>query len=303
MKVWSICSVMSCSVMSLLACSPLENEHAEAKFAVSEVRAASSYYHAQYRFSHADYEDVDIAVRIKISSGNPSEMEVKDLTQPASEPVETVTLSASGADFVGTSSGATGGSYRVMLAVGACCGSIRFTPSALPTAIFVGTKSRDLTEAEWEGLQSGSTTSTNIGGAPMPQSHFHAKYVFTHADYEDVEVAVRITHIASKLSMIEVKGLTPPASKDPVETVTLSADGTSFGGWSSGTTGGYYRVYLNGSACCGYIYFWPASRPSDDIHFTGTKSEDLTAAQWAQLSAQRWGTQGSAPFPFPRPPN
>lgn len=242
-------------------------------------------YHAQYRFSHADHEDVEVAVRIKISGGRPSEMEVKDLTPPASDPAETVTLSADGVDFVGTSSGAAGGSYRVMLAVGACCGSIHFRPTAHPGAIFVGTKSKDLTATEWEGLQ--STSTAPVGNEATTVEHFHAKYVFTHSDYEDVEVAVRITHMASVLSRIEVKDLTPTEANEPVETVALSVDGVNkFGGWNWNRNGEYYRVTLTHlRTCCSTIYFWPPPA-SSQVYLTGTKSEDLTAAQWAELSGQ-----------------
>ena len=285
MKVWSICSVMSCSVISFLACNMQEDEGAEAKFAVRAKAPSYYYYHAKYLFTHKGYEDVEVAVRIKISLGSPSEMEVKDLTPPANTPVETVTLSALGSYFVGKSSGATGGEYGILLDGGACCGGIYFTPTAAPDTTFWGSKSKDLTEAEWEELQHQKHIDIGV------MVHFHAKYVFTHADYDNVEVAVRITQIsditqiAGRLSTIEVKDLTPPANTS-VETVTLSASasGAGFVGTSSGDTGGSYRVQLNHlNACCGVIYFWPASL-DNKVYLTGTKSEDLTAAQWAKLS-------------------
>ena len=134
---------------SLFACSFQGKDDASAKFAIKKKQ---SHYYAQYTFSHADYDDVEVAVRIEVSAGKPSKMEVKELTPPANSPVEIVVLRASGTAFVGTSSGAVGGEYSVKLVEGACCTAITFVPAADTSATFVGTKSKDLTAAEWEEL-------------------------------------------------------------------------------------------------------------------------------------------------------
>ena len=247
----------------LVSCSLQMGDDAEAKF---RIKKKLSHYHAQYRFTHADYEDVDVAVRIEVKGNKPSMLEVKDLN--ANDPVESVTLTASGDDFVGTSSGDIGGTYTVKLASGACCGNINFVPTADTSATFVGTKSKDLTDAEWKTLIA-------------PKEYFHAQYKFTHADYDDVDVAVRIEVKDNKPSILEVKDLN---ANDPVESVTLTASGDDFVGTSSGDIGGTYTVKLASGACCGNINFVPTADTSTT--FVGTKSKDLTAAEWKTLSEQ-----------------
>ena len=230
---------------SLFACNFQVEGDASAKFAIKKKQ---SHYYAQYKFTHVDYDDVEVAVRIEVSADKPSKMEVKELTPPANSPVEIVMLQASGTAFVGMSSGAVGGEYSVELAEGACCGAITFVPAANTSATFVGTKSKDLTAAEWEELI-------------VPKEYFHAQYKFTHVDYDDVEVAVRIEVSAGKPSRMEMKELTPPANS-PVEIVMLQASGTAFVGTSSGAVGGEYSVKLAEGACCGAITFVPAANTS-----------------------------------------
>ena len=260
---------------SLFACSFQGKDDASTKFAIKKKQ---SHYYAQYTFSHADYDDVEVAVRIEVSAGKPSKMEVKELTPPANSPVEIVVLRASGTEFVGTSSGAVGGEYSVKLVEGVCCGAITFVPAADRSANFVGTKSKDLTAAEWEELI-------------VPKEYFHAQYKFTHVDYDDVEVAVRIEHIANAPSRMEMKDLTPPANSS-VETLILSVSDTAFVGTSSGAVGGEYSVELAEGVCCGAITFVPAADTS--ATFVGTKSKDLTAEEWATLSGQAVVAGGDA---------
>ena len=152
---------------SLFACNFQVEGDASAKFAIKKKQ---SHYYAQYKFTHVDYDDVEVAVRIEVSADKPSKMEVKELTPPANSPVEIVMLQASGTAFVGTSSGAVGGEYSVELAEGACCGAITFVPAANTSATFVGTKSKDLTAAEWEELIAPATD--NKKTTPQMVSYF-----------------------------------------------------------------------------------------------------------------------------------
>ena len=140
-------------VMGILACNVSENK-GEDKFAIR--KKTKVYYHARYLFSHADYEDVAVALRIEITAGSPAKMEIKDLTPPADKDVEELTLSPAGDDFTGTSSGADGGKYVVKLAADdVCCGAINFTPTADNSVTFVGAKQESLTSVQWEEIIEG----------------------------------------------------------------------------------------------------------------------------------------------------
>ena len=169
MKVWSIL-VCAC----LFSCDiPMEN-YAESKFATNAnkksasnaTKKSASYYHAQYRFTHANYDDVDVAVRIAHNAGVLSSLQAKDLTPPATAPVENITLNASGGAFVGSSSGSVGGQYTVKLTSGACCGEITFVPASDLSATFVGMKSKDLTTAEWDALTQQASVPPAVPSVP-----------------------------------------------------------------------------------------------------------------------------------------
>ena len=126
---------------------------------------AKDYFHAKYRFTHADADDVDTALRIEHSAGVLIQMELKALTPPASDPVETVALIPHYEDYRGSSSGASGGSYVVkLLADSLCCGEIEFTPTADPTLTFVGNKSEALTAAQWTTLTGGGASPASPAG-------------------------------------------------------------------------------------------------------------------------------------------
>ena len=197
MKIWL---VLVCAWF--FSCAPHPEDHSESKFAVREKAKATddataqststttetapepiiSYYHAQLMFSHDGYESVDTAVRITYtvdassSQAVPSLIEVKDLTPPATDPVESVGLtlhsSASEDDtetkdlYYGYSSGSDGGSYWVWLnADDTCCSSsIAFRPASNSEATFYSTLTKSLTAEEWEELAPQQESGQQVGG-------------------------------------------------------------------------------------------------------------------------------------------
>ena len=261
-------------MMGMLACHVMENE-GEDKFAIR--KKAKVYYHAHYLFGHQDYDSVETAVRIELQSGKPVSVEVKDFSAAAvGNAVEKAELSADGNDFKGTTSGDMGGEYVVKLdADDVCCGAINFTPTADSSATFTSTKLSDITAEQWQEL--------------LDKHYYYAEYLFSHADYEDVEVALRIEITAGNPAKMEIKDLTPPADK-AVEELTLSSAGDDFTGTSSGDEGGKYVVKLAADdVCCGAINFTPTADSS--VTFAGTKQESLTSVQWEELIE---GAQASA---------
>lgn len=139
----------------------LKEEDAQHKFAIRKKTSSVIVYHyAKYRFAHEGYDDVDVAVKVVVQSGQAKTLWVKDL-MVTTNPLEEATLTASGANninFSGTSSSDLGGTYTGVLETGergeitGCCGEMTFVPTAANTLTFVGTKLEDLTAAQWEEL-------------------------------------------------------------------------------------------------------------------------------------------------------
>ena len=146
----------------------LEEESSQHKFAIRRKAAATPavYYHAKYRFTHADYENVDVAVKVEVKANKATQLWAKDLSVSNSE-IEEATLTskaASPANFSGTSSGDLGGVYTGVLeknslgAISGCCGQMTFTPTADNTVTFVGTKLEVITAAAWQQLVDGTAS-------------------------------------------------------------------------------------------------------------------------------------------------
>ena len=191
MKIWLI---LVCAWF--FSCAPHPEDHSESKFAVREKAKATddataqststttetapepviSYYHAQLMFSHDGYESVDTAVRITYtvdassSQAVPSLIEVKDLTPPATDPVESVVLTLhpdpDPVVYHGYSSGSDGGSYWVWLIndVTCCRSSIGFVPASNSEATFYSALTKSLTAEEWEELAPQQVGGQQVGG-------------------------------------------------------------------------------------------------------------------------------------------
>ena len=151
-------------------------ETALGKFAAREAEKSGQYFHAHYRFTHEEYENVEVAVRVEMRNGHPAVLQVKDLSpQEDGSPVEEAVLSSSGCSlaFKGTSSGTSGGVYGGELElsggkVSSCCGEMTFVPAVDTSLIFTGEKLTDLTAGQWQQLlEDGNTGSEepNDGGA------------------------------------------------------------------------------------------------------------------------------------------
>ena len=144
----------------------LEEESAQHKFAIRKKAAATpaAYYHAKYRFTHADYESVDVAVKVKVQASKATQLWAKDLSISSSK-LEEATLTSKAStpvSFSGTSGGDLGGVYTGVLeensrgAINGCCGEMTFTPTADSTVTFTGTKLEVLTAAAWQQLVDGT---------------------------------------------------------------------------------------------------------------------------------------------------
>ena len=125
-------------------------------------------------------------------------------------------------------------------------------------------------------------------GVGQGSQYFHARYLFTQAEYEDVEVAVRVEMRDGYPAVLQVKDLSPQASDNAIEQALLHKNSCSlsFIGTSTGVEGGKYTGELQQtggklSGCCGEMTFVPAVDTS--LTFIGKKSAPLSAAEWAQL--------------------
>lgn len=178
------------ALASVLACGQTEN-YSEASFVITKKAPAKEYYYAKYEFSHDDYEDVVVVVRIEVSNAAPKEMAVKDLTpQESHRPVETLMLDASGDVFVGRSTGDVGGEYRVSLENTVCCGQIVFIPDVKPSISFIGVKIEDLTAKQWAEFTAPAT-----GLSPSALGTKQVGKIFTvvanDRDYKGARVELR----------------------------------------------------------------------------------------------------------------
>ena len=137
-----------------------------------DAEEAGEYYYARYRFTHVDYEDVEVAVRVEMVNGHAAKLHVKDLSpQAAANPIEEAVLHTRGCQlaFMGTSAGAEGGTYTGELelrggVVDGCCGRMTFVPAVNTSLTFVGTKLSTLTAAEWEQLSGEASTDEEDAG-------------------------------------------------------------------------------------------------------------------------------------------
>ena len=128
-----------------------------------EQAAAGEYYYARYRFTHADYEDVEVAVRVEMVNGHAAKLRLKDLSpEAAANPIEEAVLHTRGCQlaFTGTSEGIEGGTYTGELElrggeINGCCGRMTFVPAVDTSLTFVGTKLATLSAAEWQELSGG----------------------------------------------------------------------------------------------------------------------------------------------------
>lgn len=146
----------------------LEEESAQHKFAIRRkaVESPAVYYHAKYRFTHAAYENVEVAVKVEVQASKAKQLWAKDLSISNST-LEEATLTSNAAtpvNFSGTSGGDLGGVYTGVLekntlgTIDGCCGEMTFTPMADNTVTFTGTKLEVLTAAEWQQLVDGTTS-------------------------------------------------------------------------------------------------------------------------------------------------
>ena len=146
----------------------LEEESAQHKFAIRKKAATSPpvYYHAKYRFTHADYESVEVAVKVEVQANKAKQLWAKDLSVSDST-LEEATLTSNTttpANFRGTSGGDLGGVYTGVLekntlgTINGCCSEMTFTPTADTTVTFTGAKLSVLTAAEWQQLVDGTVS-------------------------------------------------------------------------------------------------------------------------------------------------
>lgn len=145
----------------VISCGFGGDRSSQSKFAIRKKVEVKEYFHAKYKFTHADYEDVYVAVRVETENGSPISLQVKDLSSEAedAELEEAVLTSNISGDFVGTSAGAVGGRYTGRLetsngVVTGCCGFMTFEPTATeaPDLIFLGEKIEVLGGEEWDEL-------------------------------------------------------------------------------------------------------------------------------------------------------
>ena len=101
--------------VNAIACGERQaNDQALGKFTISAEQQAASegnYLYARYRFTRAEYEDVEVAMRVALRNGHPAVLQVKDLSPAAKDhAVEEAVLSSRGCSlsFQGTSSGCRG---------------------------------------------------------------------------------------------------------------------------------------------------------------------------------------------------
>ncbi len=144
----------------------MEEEEAQHKFTIKKKALGSVvHYYAKYRFALAGYEDVDIAIKVAVQSGQAKTLWARDLGA-TTNPLEEATLTTSGTNnirFSGTSGGDFGGTYTGRLETDAqervtgCCDEMAFVPTAASTLLFVGSKLEDLTAEQWAQLGSGPT--------------------------------------------------------------------------------------------------------------------------------------------------
>ena len=157
-------------------------ETALGKFAAREsVKATGQYFHARYRFTHEEYESVEVAVRVEMRNGHPAVLQVKDLSpQEAGSAVEEAVLSSSGCSmaFTGTSQNTDGGKYGGELElrggkVNGCCGKMTFVPAVDTSLTFAGEKLTSLTAEQWEQLAGSASpeepSDGNTGGYDSTQ--------------------------------------------------------------------------------------------------------------------------------------
>ena len=153
-------------VLGVFSACGLDEDEAQHKFALrKKVDDSVVYHYTKYRFGYAGYDDVDVAVKVAVQSGQAQTLWVRDLMVIAN-PLEEAALTTSGTNnlsFSGTSEGEFVGTYTGGLETGVggeitgCCGEMTFVPTAASTLQFVGNKLEDLTAEEWEQLNRGST--------------------------------------------------------------------------------------------------------------------------------------------------
>ena len=137
----------------IMACGFEPDENSQSLFAIRKKAETTRHHYAEYKFTHPDYHDVDVAVQIKTVKGVPTAMQVKDTNYGG--PVEQLVLVSSDDDatFNGTSGSEIGGEYNVKLAAdGTCCGDITFVPATDKDATFVGQQSNTLDADSWTEL-------------------------------------------------------------------------------------------------------------------------------------------------------
>ena len=132
-------------VVSAVAC---EQHNATSAALDAEARQGVEYLHARYLFTHAEYENVEVAVRVELRYGYPAILQVKDISPQASDNViEKALLNKNGCNlsFIGTSTGVEGGEYTGELQqtggkVNGCCGKMTFVPAIDTSLTFRGKK-------------------------------------------------------------------------------------------------------------------------------------------------------------------
>ena len=139
------------------------NDQALGKFATGEEQKATgygNYFFARYLFSHKEYENVEVGVKVAMRNGHPALLAVKDLSPAAqNRAIEEAVLSSQGCSlsFTGTSNVAEGGTYTGELeqsggVVNDCCGAMTFVPTIDTSLTFTGTKLATLSATDWEQL-------------------------------------------------------------------------------------------------------------------------------------------------------
>ena len=147
-------------VVVVFACEQHDATSAALDADASGVRRGSQYFHARYLFSHAEYEDVEVAVRVERRNGYPAVLQVKDLSpQAVDNMIEQAALRKNGCNlsFIGTSTGVEGGEYTGELQqmggeINNCCGRMTFVPAIDTSLTFRGKKLATLSAAEWAQL-------------------------------------------------------------------------------------------------------------------------------------------------------
>lgn len=146
-------------VLGVFSACGLEEKESQQMFAIRKKMDAVVYHYAKYRFAFDSYEDVDVALKVAVQSGQAQTLWVRDLVI-TSNPLEEaeLTTSTDQLSFRGISAGDLGGTYTGMLErdtdgeITGCCGTMTFMPTADNALQFSGTKLETLTATQWEQL-------------------------------------------------------------------------------------------------------------------------------------------------------